>query len=151
MQIFVDTEFTDFVDPHLISLGMVSDRGEEFYVEVPYPQSSCSEFVREIVLPLLGQYPGASCRLEDLRLRVLKWLEIVRPNGEDLEICFDYQTDWDLFVKALEYDVPPWCKWRRISRNINELLRYEFHKKFELPDHHALYDALANRYAFRSR
>jgi hypothetical protein len=28
------------------------------------------------------------------------------------------------------------------SRNINELLRYKFHKENNLPEHHALYDFL---------
>jgi hypothetical protein len=31
------------------------------------------------------------------------------------------------------------------------LLRYSFHKKNHLPEHHALYDAQAARYAFRER
>lgn len=35
MRLFIDTEFTDFVDCHLSSLGMVTECGEEFYVEVP--------------------------------------------------------------------------------------------------------------------
>jgi hypothetical protein len=35
------------------------------------------------------------------------------------------------------------------ERHINELLRYEFHVKNSLPEHHALHDALALRYAFR--
>jgi len=35
-KIFIDTEFTDFIDPQLISIGLVSEFGEEFYAEVPY-------------------------------------------------------------------------------------------------------------------
>lgn len=151
MLVFLDTEFTDFVNPHLISIGLASEYGEEFYAEVPFPSAACSAFTREVVLPLLGRVPDAACLPENLRVKIIKWIEIVRRSDEDVEICFDFQTDWDLFVHALDCRVPTWCRSRRVARNINELLRYEFHKKNGLPEHHALYDAMANRYAFRER
>jgi hypothetical protein len=151
LKVFVDTEFTNFIDTHLISIGMAAASGEEFYAEVPYPRGSCSEFVREAVIPLLGQVPDAFCSIDDLYLKITNWLKIIRSGEENLEICFDYQTDWDLFATALDGRVPPWCQPRMVSRNINELLRYKFHKQNNLPEHHALYDAQANRYAFRER
>lgn len=150
-KIFIDTEFTDFIDIHLISIGMIAQSGEEFYAEVPYPDSSCNAFVRERVIPLLGHIQDAHCAIEDLCVKMTTWLSIVRPGEADVEICFDYQSDWDLFSNALDYRVPPWCQPRIVSRNINELLRYKFHKDNNLPEHHALYDAQANRYAFRER
>lgn len=55
MNIFIDTEFTDFIDPQLISMGLVAASGEEFYVEAPYFKPSCSTFVKEVVIPLLGE------------------------------------------------------------------------------------------------
>lgn len=151
MLVFLDTEFTDFLDPKLISIGMIADSGEEFYAEVPFPDSSCSAFVREAVIPLLNQYPNAYCPVSQIGMRIRTWLEIIKRRGEDMEICVDYQTDWDLFADAMENRVPPWCKLRHIGRNINELLRYAYHKTNSLPEHHALYDAQANRYAFRER
>lgn len=151
LKVFIDTEFTDFIDCHLISLGMAAESGEEFYAEVPYPDKACSAFVREAVIPLLGRIPYAACAFDDLRVRIIKWLEIVRLGDENVEICFDYQTDWDLFIDALDYRVPPWCAPLPVASNINELLLYDFHQKHALPSHHALYDAQANRYAYRSR
>jgi hypothetical protein len=151
MLIFVDTEFTNFVAPKLISIGMVADSREEFYAEVPFPDGECSTFVQEVVIPLLNQYPHAYCPVPDLHLRLMTWLQIVRRSGEDIEVCIDYQTDWDLFSLALDHRVPAWCKSRQVGRNINELLRYAYHKKNGLPEHHALYDAQAARYAFRER
>lgn len=151
LKVFVDTEFTNFIDTHLISIGMAASSGEEFYAEVPYPSNSCSEFVRETVIPLLGQVPGSFCTIDDLYLKITNWLNIIRAREENVEICFDYQTDWDLFSLALDGRVPSWCQPRLIGRNINELLRYRFHKDNNLPEHHALYDAQANRYAFRER
>lgn len=41
MNVFIDTEFTNFLNPHLISLGMASEYGEDFYAEVPYPRLLC--------------------------------------------------------------------------------------------------------------
>ena len=151
LKVFVDTEFTNFVDTDLISIGMAAESGEEFYAEVPYPAANCSPFVRESVLPLLGHLPHTFCAIEDLYVKITTWLTIIRPDPEEIEICFDFQTDWDLFVLALDNRVPSWCQPRMVSRNINELLRYKFHKDSNLPEHHALYDAQANRYAFRER
>ena len=151
MLIFLDTEFTDFLDPKLISIGMVADSGEEFYAEVPFPDAACSAFVREVVIPLLNQYPHAYCPVVDLGIRITAWLNIVKRSNEDVEICIDFQTDWDLFADALGNRVPPWCKPRHVWSNINELLLYEYHKKNALSEHHALNDAQANRYAFRER
>lgn len=149
LKIFIDTEFTDFIHTSLISIGMVAESGEEFYAEVPFPENECSDFVRVAVLPLLGKEPHAACEFEQLRGLILSWIEIVRPRGEEIEICFDYPTDWDLLVDALDYRLPEWCRPRLISANINELLLYSFQKETGLPSHHALYDARANRYAFR--
>lgn len=151
MKIFIDAEFTDFLDPRLISIGMVSDAGEEFYAEVPFPEAEASAFVREAIIPQLGKHPDAFCELTDLGARVAEWLEDVRGSNEEVEICFDYQTDWDLFADALNNSVPPWCKPRNVARNINKLLRYAYHKKNGLPEHHALHDAHAARAAFVER
>lgn len=151
LKVFVDTEFTDFANPRLISLGMVAESGEQFYAEVPYSESECSNFVRETIIPLLGRVPDSRCNADELQSKIINWLNFVRNQDEEVEICVDYQTDWDLLVEALEGRVPPWCRMRRVARNINELLRYEFHKKNQLPEHHALYDAMATRYAFRER
>lgn len=151
MLVFLDTEFTDFSDSMLISIGMAADSGEEFYAEVPFTAAACSAFVREAVIPLLNQYAHAYCPVTDLGMRIMAWLKIVKRNNEDVEICIDYQTDWDLFADTLDNRVPPWCKPRNVGRNINELLRYAYHKNNGLPEHHALYDAQTARYAFRER
>lgn len=53
LRVFLDTEFTDFFEPKLISLGLVAASGEECYVEVEFPISECSEFVRDVVILLM--------------------------------------------------------------------------------------------------
>lgn len=77
-KVFLDTEFTDFTHPHLISIGMVAGYGEEFYAKIPYPHSECSDFVRETVVPLLGRFPEALCTKMELSIRLRTWLERVR-------------------------------------------------------------------------
>ncbi|PFH11839.1 uncharacterized protein DUF5051 [Collimonas sp. PA-H2] len=149
LKIFLDTEFTDFIRPHLISIGMVADFGEEFYAEIPYPDSECSDFVRETVIPLLGRFPDAICSKENLPVRLRIWLELVRAQRDHIEICVDSQTDWDLLISALEYQVPKWCRQTFIGNEIDELRRSDFHRENDSPEHHALYDAWANKYAFK--
>lgn len=57
--------------------------------------------------------------------------------------------DWDLFVDAMDCRVPLWYQQRLVADNIKEFLLFYFHEKNGLPVHHALFDAQANRYAFR--
>lgn len=147
--IYIDAEYTDLLDPVLISLGMVADTGEEFYAEVDFPERACTAFVREAVLPLLGREAHASMSVEEFRSKVIVWLDIVRDRGQEVDICIDDQTDWDLFADAMDYRVPDWCHRRLISYNIIDLLVEQFHRSTGLPRHHALYDARANRYAYR--
>jgi len=149
MNVFLDTEFTDFMAPHLISLGMASEYGEDFYGEVPYPDHLCSTFVREVVIPLLREIPHSYFSLPKLHLEIIKWLEIVRRNNEDVYICVDSQTDWDLFRNALDHRVPSWCHCKFVSDEIVELMLYDFFENSKLPEHHALHDAQANRHAYR--
>lgn len=150
LKVFLDTEFTDFINTELISIGLAAESGEVFYAEVPFEIRECSEFVKAEVIPLLDPMSYA-CSVNDLRNRLHNWLKLVRPSHDDLEICFDYRIDWKLFFDALGDYVPPWCKPRLVGGNIIELLRCEYHQKNNLPEHHALNDAMAMRYAFREQ
>ena len=53
--VFMDTEFTDFDYPQLISIGLVSETGESFYAEMSngWSREGCSPFVAEHILPQL--------------------------------------------------------------------------------------------------
>jgi hypothetical protein len=96
MRLYLDTEFTDFVDCDLISIALVADDGREFYGErLDYDDASCSAFVREAVLPQLGQYPGRVFTREGLRTALLAWLDQFAGEPEYV-LCFDYGGDWDL-------------------------------------------------------
>jgi hypothetical protein len=135
---------------------MVAESYEEFYVEAPFPVNECSDFVREVVVPMLTQYPNSYCTHPDLRLRILNWLQIVRIGQQSVEICYDYKTDWDLFVIALDYSVPAWVTPRNVESETNEFLLVDFwltskEESNEEREHHALSDARALAYAFRAK
>lgn len=146
--IFLDTEFTSFESPKLISIGLAASTGEDFYAEVPFVTSSVSPFVHEVVIPLLNQDSGAYCQFDELHVRLRNWFTVVRT-GVDVVLCFDSQYDESLFRSIFDEYPPPFLRFRNVDGNINELLRHEFHVKNMLPEHHALNDAMAMRYAFR--
>ena len=99
MLIFLDTEFTKFSYPDLISLALVAEDGREFYAErTDYRQNECSAFVQETVLPLLGRVPGAACTSKELTDRVRAWFAAL---PEPATIVFDYETDWHLLAVAM--------------------------------------------------
>ena len=157
MLVFLDTEFTDFVRPDLISLALVSEDGREFYAErTDYHRGACSEFVRETVQPLLGRVPGAICSRTELTQRLHVWFEQL---PEPATIVFDFQGDWLLLVDAIlgrTYRSPP--------ANFGEPLHLEnssiTHPLFEQalnftytqdwPPHNALADARALMAGYRA-
>ncbi|HEX8957558.1 MAG TPA: hypothetical protein VF798_14855 [Burkholderiaceae bacterium] len=150
MLIFIDTEFTDFRNPQLISIALVSDCGEhEFYAELRYDRERCNDFVVETVLPLLGEPAGAVCESHELTQRLSIWLAQFEGRGE-VAICYDFGGDWRFFCAALGGAVPTWI----VPRNIfNYLVKEKLEAYFsgrEHLSHHALHDARANRHAFDS-
>ncbi|WP_354335092.1 hypothetical protein [Undibacterium sp. GrIS 1.2] len=128
---------------------MVTDAGEEFYAEVPYPDEKCTPFVREAVLPQLGSNPDFYCRVSDLSIKLRQWLQLVRREDETVYLCFDYTTDWDLFLDSIQFRIAPWMQGKLVNSDIDEIVLYEFYKETGLSRHHALNDALANKFAYR--
>ncbi|WP_034301972.1 3'-5' exoribonuclease [Herbaspirillum sp. RV1423] len=149
MLIFIDTEFTDFVDTELISIGLVTDSDEhEFYAELPVSRQKCSDFVIETVLPQLGKTPGSQCSSAELDVNLRSWLEQFRHHAE-VTICFDFDGDWQLFQYALRGHVPGWLTCQNIYRDIDQAIVAQFLLDNHLLEHHALNDAKGNRYAYR--
>ena len=158
MLVFLDTEFTDFVRPDLISLALVAEDGGEFYAErTDFVQSKCSEFVRETVLPLLGTVPGAACSRTELTQRLHDWFAQL---PEPATIIYDYQVDWLLLVDAIlgrTYRNPPD---NFLGEPIHLASHTITHPVFEQalnhtytdewPPHHALADARALMAGYRA-
>lgn len=169
--LFIDTEFTDFINTEIISLGIVSlDGADEFYVEISdYNPRICSEFVRMNVIPLLNLEKHGKSRIE-AAARLYCWLEEL---GEECILCPDNNVDWEIFADLIEV-LPdnvrnkPLMMWNelrmRIMKKADELqtpdLKWffemgvgQFHEGFaeyflrhpEQKQHHSLSDSKANR------
>ncbi|SHN71452.1 3'-5' exoribonuclease [Desulfovibrio litoralis] len=93
ISIFFDTEFSDFENSELISLGAISADGKsEFYAEINNIPENCSEFVKERVLPLLH---GNGISKTELAKRFLAWLESFDSN---IELCSDSHYDRNMIA-----------------------------------------------------
>lgn len=93
MNIFIDTEFTDLSpDAKLLSLGAITESGDEFYCELqPVIPEECSPFVRRVVLPLL-EGGRQACLVGEFADRLATWLERYRSP------CLLSDSDWDIYV-----------------------------------------------------
>lgn len=145
MLIFLDTEFTRFHQPELISIGLVGEDGREFYsARTDYRRDTCSEFVREIVEPLLGRVPGAACGRQELSKRLHVWFEQL---SEPATVIFDFDGDWRLLMDAI--GKPPANFGDRLHLANSSISHPEFERAQNLlytldwPPHHALADARA--------
>ncbi|EJM56197.1 3'-5' exoribonuclease [Pseudomonas sp. GM48] len=146
MRLFLDCEFTQLnQNTKLISLALVSETGDEFYVELTdtYQVADCSDFVIQNVLPQLNlSLYGMSLVEAQAALRV--FLGCIEGQ---LEVCSDAPDwDWDFFCQLAYVD----HKWPSHVANRPTNLIHLF-RHFEADDignitlpelpHHALLDA----------
>jgi hypothetical protein len=145
---FVDTEFTGFEDCHLISIAIVGEDGREFYAErTDFDLTACSDFVKAVVLPQLGQVPGRAMPLEQLRTELHAWLAAV-PKKPKPVLCYDYHGDYELLGALLDGGLPSGWRHENIFMKIDGA-RLAAYMAENGGEHHALFDARANAYAFR--
>jgi len=167
--VFIDTEFTDLLQPRLLSLGMVSLEGREHYVELDVDDpahaevlSSASDFVRfNGVLEQWGRVPGAADTPLGMGSRTADWLlDMAGETSEPVVVCFDYSADHELLVECLQ-DAGQWEALRGVIRpaNVDRLIgtitgelaaeaEFAALRSRGLARHHALADALALRAAY---
>lgn len=151
MLIFFDTEFTDLcIAPHLISIGLISEDGREFYAELSdtYVTKDCCDFVQESVLPHL-EGGKVLVPMHELALRLRSWLEAFE---QPVKLATD-SISWDWpWIQEIFGETGTW------PSNLDgkpEILKQEadFNQAIEqayaggLRRHHALDDARANRIA----
>lgn len=148
MLIFLDTEFTDFIDCELISIGMVSEDGKHvLYLEIQdFDRSKCNAFVQSAVWSCLGQVDGAAVSKTDLQDRLRQWFAGL---PRSVTIACDSQHDRDLLADALDGEWPPnlsgWYDLRSlIDTGTFDRAVAHYHTP-DRPWHHALYDAHAHR------
>lgn len=153
--LFLDTEFTNLIGVReLLSLALVSEDGtREFYAErIDVPPADCSEFVREVVLPLFGRVPGAAGTLYDLQWGLRRFLNRLPA---PVQIACDHAPDFDLLRTTLGSAWPDHVWPRRLKLEAwqtgpawaeAEAAYFEGGH----PMHHALEDARALRAGYRA-
>jgi hypothetical protein len=151
MRVFLDTEYTDFRNPRLISVGLVAEDGRTLYFELAdgWTREHCTEFVIDTVLPLLD---GGSMMMREVAgSRMFDWLASL---NDSVTVVSDTETDWrlvmtliwpyankDLAIAGEQLSWPGFTMARRHDDLLKELLANDPRR------HHALVDALALRRA----
>ena len=137
--LFFDTEFTHFIDIDLISIGVVSQHGHEFYAEnADYQKTWCSDFVNSVALPKLqgGEY---AMPYPQLQVKIQSWISALLENHASVLFVYDYASDWDLLIDLLT-DYPQKDKVKGKKEDVSDLAELSF--LGEHPNqHHALFDA----------
>ena len=155
MRVYLDTEFTQFTQPQLISVGLAADDGREFYAVLKnFPLQQCSVFVREVVLPIIERWPNATLGRRALRQSFQQWLN---ECAEWLEIVCDFATDAELLIELIDGQTALGLREFNIAgvtvlaalqceQTTHAVDRY-FTEPRQWPRHHALEDARALRHA----
>ena len=156
IKIFFDTEFTGLSsDPHLLSIGLVAEDGETLYIEFTngWTEADCSFWVREHVMPMLGQ--GERLTRRDAVTRILAWLE---SQKQPITLLGETAWDTDLFAGLMhECGIDP-DRFALESVAFSDksqatafaAARQRYFDQNRMPQHHALTDAQAFRWAWSS-
>ncbi len=159
MLVMIDTEFTDFTNMELISIGLVTaDNSKTFYMEnSQYDKQLCSGFVNNVVVPLLSRdliVTRPKLKIEEM---LREWFGSI---DDDVDIVLDYTGDWYLMLDLLNNKLPSNVNSQPVF--VNTLVSFTpegfaaYQQGFEeyfciFPDqrqHHALCDAKANLYGY---
>lgn len=149
MILFFDTEFTDFRDCELLSLGAISQDGQHrIYLEVQdFNRDKCSAFVWDVVLPQFGRVPEAMIRKDQLKERLLAFFASL---PRSVQIAVDSQYDCNLLYDSFGGKWPPNLSGWIDLNAINDFEAFQqgvtrFRRRTGKPEHHALFDAEAHR------
>lgn len=150
--VFIDTEFSDFINTEILSLGAVSSRGgSQFYFERnDFDLKICSEFVRYEIVPMLGKEPNKIGTKEQMADALRQWLNSLEV--DKIVVVFDYNADWELFCDLLEDNlgekieggtfIQTLCAEAQPNVLVNGI--EDYFDAYPHGRHHALHDAMAN-------
>lgn len=139
--LFFDTEFTDFTDMDLISIGIVSIDGHEFYAEnTDFNKSWCNDFVKAEILTRLqgGEF---AMSFQELKEKLQMWISDLLEDYLSVLFIYDYSGDWRLLSDLLK-DYP---QLNRVEDERDDLdAGIELYFMFDQSNqHNALHDAKA--------
>jgi 3' exoribonuclease, RNase T-like len=163
--LFCDTEFTDFKNTELMSIGIVTEDGQhEFYREVQHIADFRSDFVNQVVVPLMNhdfKHPDV------VALDLKDWIDALPY--PDITFIVDYVGDYTLMDQLFMKQRPQKKMYAQMmnqgflhmlhSRGIHtqeqlnkgfKSLTNEIETYFKIDprQHHALVDAKANRHGW---
>jgi hypothetical protein len=171
MLVFLDTEFTDLLNPELLSIGLATLDGREHYGELDLTTDAgkarvkaSSAFVQSGILDMWGLVPGATGTECEMGRRAGEWLLGLAAEAKNIvEIAFDYGMDYELLEYAIR-DAGLWDQVRKVVLPVNvnpitgtitrELAAEECFRELGklggrgLKRHHAVAHALALRAAY---
>lgn len=159
IKVYFDTEFTNFRkygnEPKLISLGCVSERGDEFYCELSdtYQVDDCSDFVLSTVLPMLNDSVAKLTEVQ-VAIQLKSWVE--RFKAEVLFVSDAPRYDWP-FIQSM-FVCNGWpdnlmkkCFWVDFKSNEHERFYENQLSQYWIQNpklrHHSLEDAKGMRFA----
>lgn len=146
-QYFFDTEFTGLTsDPHLQSIGLVADSGATLYIEFTngWSETDCSFWVREHVMPMLGN--GERLTRREATIRILAWLSLFESSPTLLgETTWDTTLFTDLVhecgVTSDRFHLEVLAFSGKDQANTFEATKRRYLESRQLTAHHALSDA----------
>jgi hypothetical protein len=139
--LFFDTEFTDFVDMDLISIGIVTQHLHDFYVEnSEYNKAWCNDFVKAEVLTKLqgGEF---TMPYDQLKEKLQIWISDLLEDYASVLFVYDYSGDW-LLLSELLIDYPQKDRVKGQQDNLDAGIEL-FFMLDRSNEHHALHDAWA--------
>lgn len=154
-KIFFDLEFSDLKsNARLISAAFVDEQNDSLYIEIEtqYWQPYSSEFVIEVVKPLLR---GDGLPAQQGSAKIGGWLN---ARGPELILVSDSDWDWRMLrrhFKLTGYVWPFFWQWENVRYLLNGNQRKMFNSAYAEwflrsghVQHHALNDAQALRDAY---
>jgi diamine N-acetyltransferase len=145
--VFVDSEFTNLMEPRLISFGAVATDATSFYCELnDWPRELCSDFVRRSVLPLLD---GDAVPHAMAAKSLLRWIAAKAVKGPTVVVSDSGFDRWALADLLGREDLPAGAQWLRLPVAYETL--DEIAAELGLRRHYALDDARALCHAALSR
>lgn len=139
--LFFDTEFTDFVDMDLISIGIVTQHLHDFYAEnSEYNKAWCNDFVKAEVLTKLqgGEF---TMPYDQLKEKLQIWISDLLEDYASVLFVYDYSGDW-LLLSELLIDYPQKDRVKGQQDNLDAGIELYFMYE-RANQHHALFDAWA--------
>lgn len=140
VRVHIDTEFTDFVNRDLISIGAAADNGEYFYGQnADYIKAWASDWVKQNVLP----YCEADKWMKRASLSAALWTWIEGLDCDFVIICADYDGDYELLFDLFGQEKhPKMIEWQNIHHVIYKTVDTQTMSDGTGQDYHRIVEAV---------